>query len=134
MNRTEHRNGAAPHTVSIRLITMPRHHPSRVSLLPEGSSVRLPATGAMPPDDRRSDRRRTENRRVSSRWQELPARARHPRRHRHRRPPPVQHDGLAVASLICAFFIPPPGIVFGHVSRHVAKQAHRAKPGIAWAS
>ncbi len=46
---------------------------------------------------------------------------------------PVQHDGLAIASLICAFFIPPLGIVFGHVSRHAAKQAHRAKSGIALA-
>lgn len=46
--------------------------------------------------------------------------------------PPV-HDGLAIASLICAFFIPPLGIVFGHMSHHVAKQAHRARSGIATA-
>lgn len=46
--------------------------------------------------------------------------------------PPV-HDGLAIASLISAFFIPPLGIVFGHMSHHVAKQAHRARSGIATA-
>jgi hypothetical protein len=46
--------------------------------------------------------------------------------------PPV-HDGLAIASLICAFFISPLGIVFGHMSHHVSKQAHRAKSGIATA-
>jgi hypothetical protein len=48
-------------------------------------------------------------------------------------PAPVQHDGLAIASLICAFFIPPLAIVFGHVSRHQAKKEHRAKSGIALA-
>jgi hypothetical protein len=48
-------------------------------------------------------------------------------------PAPVQHDGLAIASLICAFFIPPLGIVFGHVSRHMAKKEHRPKSGIALA-
>jgi len=31
------------------------------------------------------------------------------------------------------FFIPPLGIVFGHVSRHAAKRAYRAKSGIALA-
>ncbi len=48
-------------------------------------------------------------------------------------PAPVQHDGLAIASLICAFFIPLLGIVFGHVSRHLAKKEHRPKSGIALA-
>jgi hypothetical protein len=46
--------------------------------------------------------------------------------------PPV-HDGLAIASLVSAFFIPPLGIVFGHMSHHVAKQAHRVRSGIATA-
>ena len=46
--------------------------------------------------------------------------------------PPV-HDGLAIASLVSAFFIPPLGIIFGHISHHVSKQAHRARSGIATA-
>lgn len=38
------------------------------------------------------------------------------------KPASLPHPYLASASLICAFFIPPLGIVFGHISRHLAKQ------------
>ena len=44
---------------------------------------------------------------------------------------PSARDGLAIASLVCAFFVPILGIIFGHVSNHNAKQAGRAKSGLA---
>ncbi len=42
-----------------------------------------------------------------------------------------EHDGFAIASLVTAFFLPILGIIFGHLSNHRAKQAHRAKSGLA---
>ena len=51
------------------------------------------------------------------------------RRHRDRLP--SAHDGLAVASLICAFFIPPLGVIFGHASDRVAAQEGRRRSGLA---
>jgi hypothetical protein len=44
---------------------------------------------------------------------------------------PPARDGLAIASLVCAFFMPILGIVFGHVSNHDAKKAGREKSGLA---
>jgi hypothetical protein len=39
--------------------------------------------------------------------------------------PKADADGAAIASLIIAFFIPPLGIILGHVSRGQAKRAGR---------
>ncbi len=47
---------------------------------------------------------------------------------------PSEHDGFAIASLVTAFFLPILGIIFGHLSNHRAKLAHRAKSGLAVAS
>lgn len=44
---------------------------------------------------------------------------------------PAEHDGFAIASLVTAFFLPILGIIFGHLSNHRAKLAHRAKSGLA---
>ena len=44
---------------------------------------------------------------------------------------PSVHDGMALASLVCAFFVPILGIIFGHVSNHQAKKAGREKSGLA---
>lgn len=44
---------------------------------------------------------------------------------------PSEHDGFAIASLVTAFFLPILGIIFGHLSNHRAKLAHRAKSGLA---
>jgi heme/copper-type cytochrome/quinol oxidase subunit 2 len=44
---------------------------------------------------------------------------------------PPEHDGFAIASLVTAFFLPVLGIIFGHLSNHRAKLAHRAKSGLA---
>ena len=44
---------------------------------------------------------------------------------------PSVHDGLAIASLACAFFVPILGIIFGHVSNHKAKNAGRKRSGLA---
>ena len=44
---------------------------------------------------------------------------------------PSVHDGMALASLVCAFFVPILGIIFGHVSNHNAKKAGREKSGLA---
>jgi hypothetical protein len=44
---------------------------------------------------------------------------------------PPEHDGFAIASLVTAFFVPILGIIFGHLSNHRAKLAHRAKSGLA---
>jgi len=44
---------------------------------------------------------------------------------------PSQHDAFAIASLVTAFFLPILGIIFGHLSNHRAKLAHRAKSGLA---
>jgi hypothetical protein len=44
---------------------------------------------------------------------------------------PSEHDGFAIASLVTAFFVPILGIIFGHLSNHRAKLAHRAKSGLA---
>ena len=44
---------------------------------------------------------------------------------------PSVRDGLAIASLVCAFFVPILGIIFGHVSNHNAKKAGREKSGLA---
>jgi hypothetical protein len=44
---------------------------------------------------------------------------------------PSTRDGLAIASLVCAFFMPILGIIFGHVSNHNAKKAGREKSGLA---
>ena len=44
---------------------------------------------------------------------------------------PSARDGLAIASLVCAFFVPILGIIFGHVSNHNAKKAGREKSGLA---
>jgi hypothetical protein len=44
---------------------------------------------------------------------------------------PAARDGLAIASLVCAFFVPILGIIFGHVSNHNAKKAGREKSGLA---
>jgi hypothetical protein len=38
---------------------------------------------------------------------------------------PSENDGFAIASLVTAFFVPILGIIFGHVSNHRAKVAHR---------
>ena len=40
-------------------------------------------------------------------------------------------DGLAIAALVCAFFVPILGIIFGHVSNHKAKNAGRKRSGLA---
>src|SRR5215469_3126105 len=44
---------------------------------------------------------------------------------------PSEHDGFAIASLVTAFFLPILGIIFGHLSNHRAKLAHRARSGLA---
>ena len=44
---------------------------------------------------------------------------------------PPARDGLAIASLACAFFVPVLGIIFGHVSNHHATKAGREKSGLA---
>jgi hypothetical protein len=44
---------------------------------------------------------------------------------------PAEHDGFAIASLVTAFLMPILGIIFGHLSNHRAKLAHRAKSGLA---
>ena len=44
---------------------------------------------------------------------------------------PPEHDGFAIASLVTAFFLPILGIIFGHLSNHRAKLAHRAKSALA---
>lgn len=44
---------------------------------------------------------------------------------------PSEHDGFAIASLVTAFFVPILGIIFGHLSNHRAKLAHRAKSALA---
>ena len=44
---------------------------------------------------------------------------------------PSARDGLAIAALVCAFFVPILGIIFGHVSNHNAKKAGREKSGLA---
>jgi Domain of unknown function (DUF4190) len=44
---------------------------------------------------------------------------------------PSVRDGLAIASLVCAFFAPILGIIFGHMSNHKAKKAGREKSGLA---
>jgi hypothetical protein len=44
---------------------------------------------------------------------------------------PSEHDGFAIASLVTAFLLPILGIIFGHLSNHRAKLAHRAKSGLA---
>jgi hypothetical protein len=44
---------------------------------------------------------------------------------------PSEHDGFAIASLVTAFFLPILGIIFGHLSNHRAKLAHRAKSALA---
>ena len=44
---------------------------------------------------------------------------------------PSVRDGLAIASLVCAFFVPILGIIFGHISNHKAKKAGRGKSGLA---
>jgi hypothetical protein len=44
---------------------------------------------------------------------------------------PPARDGLAIASLVCAFFVPILGIIFGHVSNHNANKAGREKSGLA---
>ena len=46
---------------------------------------------------------------------------------------PSEHDGFAIASLVTAFFVPILGIIFGHLSNHRAKLAHRAKSVSAFA-
>ena len=48
-------------------------------------------------------------------------------------PPRADADGAAIAALICAFFIPILGIVFGHVSRGQAKRAGKQPSGVATA-
>jgi hypothetical protein len=42
-------------------------------------------------------------------------------------------DGAAIAALICAFFVPILGIIFGHVSRGQAKRAGKEPSGVATA-
>jgi len=44
---------------------------------------------------------------------------------------PSEHDGFAIASLVTAFLLPILGVIFGHLSNHRAKLAHRAKSGLA---
>jgi peptidyl-prolyl cis-trans isomerase B (cyclophilin B) len=44
---------------------------------------------------------------------------------------PSVHDGLAITSLICAFFFPPLGVIFGHVSNRIALQEGRLRSGLA---
>lgn len=44
---------------------------------------------------------------------------------------PSENDGFAIASLVTAFFVPILGIIFGHVSNHRAKVAHRGRSGLA---
>src|SRR5262249_55674963 len=44
---------------------------------------------------------------------------------------PSEHDGFAIASLVTAFFVPILAIIFGHLSNHRAKLAHRAKSALA---
>jgi len=44
---------------------------------------------------------------------------------------PPEHDAFAIISLVGAFLLPILGIIFGHLSNHRAKLAHRAKSGLA---
>ena len=44
---------------------------------------------------------------------------------------PPEHDAFAIISLAGAFLLPILGIIFGHLSNHRAKLAHRAKSGLA---
>jgi uncharacterized protein DUF4352/uncharacterized protein DUF4190 len=44
---------------------------------------------------------------------------------------PAEADGFAIAALVCGFVAPLLGIIFGHISNHRAKLAHRAKSGLA---
>jgi hypothetical protein len=44
---------------------------------------------------------------------------------------PSEHDGFAIASLVTAFFVPILAIIFGHLSNHRAKLAHRGKSALA---
>jgi hypothetical protein len=44
---------------------------------------------------------------------------------------PAEADGFAIAALVCGFLAPLLGIIFGHISNHRAKLAHRAKSGVA---
>ncbi len=46
-------------------------------------------------------------------------------------PPAAEHDGLAIASLVSAFFVSPAAIVLGHMSNYRAKKAGRPKSGLA---
>ncbi|MDX1890865.1 peptidylprolyl isomerase [Mycolicibacterium sp. 050158] len=46
-------------------------------------------------------------------------------------PPPVRTNGLAIASLICAFLFFPLGIVFGHVSLSQIRKRHEDGRGLA---
>jgi hypothetical protein len=48
-------------------------------------------------------------------------------------PPQADADGAAIAALICAFFVPILGIIFGHVSRGQAKRAGKQPSGVATA-
>jgi Domain of unknown function (DUF4190) len=48
-------------------------------------------------------------------------------------PPTADADGAAIAALICAFFFPILGIIFGHVSRGQAKRAGKQPSGVATA-
>jgi peptidyl-prolyl cis-trans isomerase B (cyclophilin B) len=45
--------------------------------------------------------------------------------------PKANADGAAIAALICAFFIPPLGVIFGHVSRGQAKRAGQQPSAVA---
>ena len=44
---------------------------------------------------------------------------------------PPEHDAFAIISLVGAFLLPILGIIFGHLSNHRAKLAHRAKSALA---
>jgi hypothetical protein len=44
---------------------------------------------------------------------------------------PSESDGFAIASLVTAFFVPVLGVIFGHLSNHRAKVAHRGRSGLA---
>ncbi|HEY5150863.1 MAG TPA: DUF4190 domain-containing protein, partial [Mycobacterium sp.] len=46
-------------------------------------------------------------------------------------PPPAQTNGMAVASLICAFVFAPLGIVFGHISLSQIKRTGEEGRGLA---
>ena len=50
---------------------------------------------------------------------------------RYRSKLPSVHDGLAIASLICAFLFPPLGVIFGYVSNRVAVQEGRRRSALA---